>query len=315
MLKLPFFYAERIEVTLRAGSLLRGVLRGTVEADGVKLVLEQPKPGGDGRMPSLAKLIPMKAVVERLRLHDSEVLYAWVREKGRPTLWSHGIDATLENLGSRPGLAEGPMELVATGTIAAKGKARVTVSARPHAERLTFSATASLDGFDPAQMNAYLAATKDVTLTSGVYATRMQFRCEAGRLTGLVRPRLQGSELQGKGDVGTAIKALFGRTAMAFSGPTEGTRPDGAIAVSDDLTNPKLQLAPRLEKVIRERIHPRPPGIPHPELPWSTGPRREARAHALEGRAEMKSPQNANSTAVSTRKALAFGLSTHWVTQ
>ena len=250
VLKQPFFYAERIEVTLRAASLLRGVLRGTVEADGVKMVLEQPKPGGDGRMPSLAELIPLKAVVERLRLHDSEVLYAWVREKGRPTLWSHGIDATLENLGSRPGLVEGPMELVATGTIATKGKARVTVSARPHAERLTFSATASIDGFDPAQMNAYLAATKDVTLTSGVFATRMQFRCEAGRLTGLVRPRLQGSELQGKGDVGTAIKALFGRTAMAFSGPTEGTRPDGAIAVSDDLTNPKLQLAPRLEKVI-----------------------------------------------------------------
>ncbi|MGZ3480366.1 MAG: hypothetical protein ACXU81_08455 [Myxococcaceae bacterium] len=250
VLKQPLLYAERIEVTLRASSLLRGVLRGTVEADRVKMVLEQPKPGGDGRMPTLAELIPLKAVVERLRLHDSEVLYAWVREKGRPSVWSHGIDATLENLGSRPGLAEGPMELVATGTVATKGKARVTVRAQPHAERLTFSATASIDGFDPAQMNAYLAAIQEVTLTSGVFATRMQFRCEAGRLSGLVRPELEGSQLQGKGDLGSAIKALFGRTAMAFSGPTEGTRPDGAIAVSDDLTDPKLQLAPRVEKVI-----------------------------------------------------------------
>ncbi len=218
VLKQPFLYAERIDVTLRAGSLLRGVLGEPSTRTGSSWSSSSPKPGGDGRMPSLAELIPMKAVVERLRLHDSEVLYAWVREKGRPTLWSHDIDATLENLGSRPGLAEGPMELVASGTIAAKGKARVTVSALPHAERLTFSATASVEGFDPAQMNAYLAATKEVTLTSGMYSTRMQFRCEAGRLTGPGSTRLQDSELRGKGDVGTAIKALFGKTAMDFAG-------------------------------------------------------------------------------------------------
>ena len=198
VLKQPFFYAERSRSRCAPGASSAACSAGTVEGDRVKLVLEQPKPGGDGRMPSLAKLIPMKAVAERLQLHDSEVLYAWVREKGRPSLWSHGIEATLENLGSRPGLAEGPMELAAAGTIAAKGKARVTVSARPHAERLTFSATASLDGFDPAQMNAYLSATKGVTLTSGVFATRMQFRCEAGRLEGVVRPRAAGQRAPGQ---------------------------------------------------------------------------------------------------------------------
>ena len=250
VVKQPFFYAERLEVTLRAASLLRGVLRGAVEADRVKVVLEQPKPGGDGRMPPLSKVIPMKAVVERLQLHGSELLYVWVREKGRPSLWAHGIEATLENLASRPGLTQGTMDLVARGTIDAKGAARVTVSAQPHAERLTFSATAGIDGFDPSQMNAYLSATKDVSLSPGVYSTRMQFRCEAGRLTGVVRPELRGSGLQSSGDAGSALKALFGKVAMSFAGPADGTRPSGAIAVTDDLTDPKLQLAPRLEKVI-----------------------------------------------------------------
>ena len=80
-------------------------------------------------MPPLSKVIPMKAVVERLQLHGSELLYVWVREKGRPSVWAHGIEATLENLGSRPGLTQGPMDLVALGTIDAKGKARVAVSA------------------------------------------------------------------------------------------------------------------------------------------------------------------------------------------
>jgi hypothetical protein len=250
LLKQPFFYAERLEVTLRASSLLRGVLAGSVEGDRVKFVLEQPKPGGDGRMPSLSKLIPMKAVAERVQLHAAEVLYVWVREQGWPSLWFQGIEATLENLGSRPGLAEGPMELVAVGTIGRKGTARVTVSARPHAERLTFHATASLDGYDPAQMNAYLSATKGVTLKPGVFGTRMRFRCEAGRLRGVVDPQLRDSGLQGSGDLGSALKALFGKVAMSVTGPTEGTAPSGTIAVTDDLTDPKLQLAPVLEKVV-----------------------------------------------------------------
>jgi hypothetical protein len=250
VVKQPFFYAERIEVTLRASSLLRGVLAGSVEADRVKVVLEQPKPGGDGRMPPLSKLLPMKAVVERLQLHDSEVVYVWVREKGRPSIWVHDIGATLENLASRPGLTDGTMDLIAHGIIGGKGTARVTVTARPHAERLTFSATASLDEFDPAQMSAYLSAIKGVSLTSGVYATRMRFRCEAGRLQGVVDPDIQGSELQGSGDLGSTLKALFGKVALTMTGPTEGTRPNGAIAVTDSLTDPKLQLAPVLEKVI-----------------------------------------------------------------
>ena len=84
--------------------------------------------------------------------------------------------------------------------------------------------------------------------------------------------------------------------------------------MSDDLTDPKLQLAPRLEKVIPELIilsvqesltrnyHGPPDHDAKPEpTPLKAG--------------EPSSPQNANNTAVSTRKALAFGLSTHWVTQ
>jgi len=252
LLKQPFLYAERVAVTLRALPLLRGVFAGTVEADRVKSVIEQPKPGGSGKLPSLSSLLPMRAVLERVQLRDSEVLYAWVREKGRPSLWVHGIEATLDNLGSRPGLTEGPVELAARGTIARKGTATVEISAQPFAERVTFSGAASLQGFDPAQMNAYLTAIQDVSLTSGAFSMRMRFRCENGRLEGVLDPTLQGSELTSSGDLASSLKALFGKVSMKFAGPTEGTRPSGAIAVTDDLTDPDLQLAPVLEKVIEK---------------------------------------------------------------
>ena len=79
---------------------------------------------------------------------------------------------------------------------------------------------------------------------------KMSFRCEQGKLTGTVDPHLVGTELRSDGDPGSALKTFFGKIALGLAGPTEGTRPSGAIAVRDDLRDPKLQLAPRLEKVI-----------------------------------------------------------------
>ena len=89
-----------------------------------------------------------------------------------------------------------------------------------------------------------------VTLTPGSFSTKMSFRSADGRLRGVLEPHLSATKLESAGDAGSAIKAFFGKIALGISGPTEGTRSSGRIEVADDLTDPKLQLAPRLEKVI-----------------------------------------------------------------
>jgi hypothetical protein len=246
----PALYAERLAVTLRWAPLLRRVLAAHVDADRVKVVLEEPKPGPQKPLPSLEELIPVRAVIERAQLRDAEVLYAWVHKKGSPMVWAHGIEATVENLASRDELQVGPTVVAARGLIGGKGTAWVTVSTEPFAERLTFAGSAGTEGFDPSQLNAYFAPYKDIALTPGSYSMKMTFRSEAGRLTGEIDPHLEGSALESAGDPGSALKAFFGKIALGISGPTEGTRPSGVIAVRDDLTDPKLQLAPRLEKVI-----------------------------------------------------------------
>ena len=131
-----------------------------------------------------------------------------------------------------------------------KGTVWFKVTADPWAERLTFAGSAGAEGFDPSQLNAYFAPKKNIALTPGSYSMRMTFRSEAGRLIGSIDPHLEGTELESAGEPGSALKVFFGKIALAISGPTEGTRPSGVIAVRDDLTGPKLQLAPRLEKVI-----------------------------------------------------------------
>src|SRR5262249_52883059 len=76
----PALYAERLDVTLRWAPLLRGIFRARIDGDRVKAVLEEPKPGPDTPLPTLTELIPVRAVIERMQLRDSEVLYAWVRK-------------------------------------------------------------------------------------------------------------------------------------------------------------------------------------------------------------------------------------------
>jgi hypothetical protein len=250
LLDQPALYAERITVTLRWSSLLHGVVAGKVDGERVKVVLEEPKPGPDTPLPSLLELMPVRAVLEHGQFRDSEVLYAWVRKEGWPMVWAHRIEATLENLGSRPGLADGPMTVAARGVIGGKGTVWFAVTADAWAERLTFAGNAGVEDFDPSQLSAYLGPKKDIALTPGSYSMKMSFRCEAGRLTGVIDPHLAGTEIRSDGDAGSAIKVFFGKIALGLAGPTEGTRPSGAIAVRDDLTDPSLQLAPRLEKVI-----------------------------------------------------------------
>src|SRR5262249_12506101 len=190
------------------------------------------------------------AVVDRPQLRNAEVLYAWVHKRGWPTAWAHDIEATVENFASRPGLVEQPLVIAARGKFEPDGTVWVAVTAQPFAERLTFSASAGAENFDPSQLNAYLSAYQDVTLTPGSFSTRMSFRSVDGRLRGVIEPHLTGTRLESAGDAGSAIKAFFGKIALSVSGPTEGTRPSGRIEVYDDLTDPRLQLGPRLEKVV-----------------------------------------------------------------
>ena len=246
----PALYAERLSATLRWSRLLRGVFAGNVDGERVKAVLEEPKPGSEAPLPSLRELIPVPAVIEHAQLRDSQVVYAWVHKQGWPMVWAHDIEATLENLASRSELQQGPTVVAARGLIGGKGTVWFTVTADPWAERLTFAGSAGAEGFDPSQLNAYFAPKQDIALTPGRYSMRMTFRSEAGRLVGSIDPHLDGSELKSSGDPGSALKVFFGKIALALAGPTEGTRPSGVIAVGDDLTDPKLQLAPRLEKVV-----------------------------------------------------------------
>ncbi len=247
----PLFYAERVSLQLLWGKLVTGQLVARVDARGVKVVLEQPVPGEAMRLPELSTLIPMKIVLDRLQAKDGEVLYVWVHQKYRPTLWFHDIEATLENLGSRPKLTSGPMTLAAAGIVQRAGRMSVVVQADPFGLAPSFAGQARIEGFDVSQMNALIDSQNDVKLAPGLFSMKMSFESRDGKLTGQVDPRLETSEIiPHDASLGSAIKMLLGRLSMAISTPAEGTTASGAILIRDDLTGSDRQLLLTMEKVV-----------------------------------------------------------------
>jgi hypothetical protein len=249
--KEPLFYAEHLSVQLLWGKLLSGHLVARVDARGVKVVLEQPEPGKAARLPELSKLIPVELVLDRLQARDGEVLYVWVHQKYRPTLWFQEIEATLENLGSRPNATSGPMTLAASGIVQRKGRMSVVVQADTFASAPSFIGRAQLEGFDVSQINALIDSQNDVKLGPGLFSMRMSFTSKQGKLTGQVDPHLETSEIVAHdASLGSAFRVLLGRLSMAISTPTTGTTPSGVILIQDDLTQPDRQLLLIMEKVV-----------------------------------------------------------------
>lgn len=247
----PILYADELSLQLLWGPLLTGQLVARIRASGVKVVLEQPEPGTPARFPELSRIIPVRIRLERLQVRQGEVLYVWVHQKGRPSMWFHDIETTLENIGSRPDAASGLMTLAATGVVQRSGRMSVVVQADPYAQLLTFRGQARLEDFDVAQMNALIESQKGVKLSPGVFSLRMTFDATAGRLEGRVEPHLTGTEVVAPdANPRSAVTALLGRLSMTLTPEPEGTTATGAILVRDELTTPDRPLLLGMEKVV-----------------------------------------------------------------
>src|SRR5205085_8726463 len=93
----------------------------------------------------ISKLAPLD--VDRIELKKAEVTFTDDTARGSPAIWLHDVDATLENLATRVGLAHGePTALAASGTLQRTGQVSVFLTADPFAKKLAFSGRAAVEG-------------------------------------------------------------------------------------------------------------------------------------------------------------------------
>jgi len=142
----PMFYAGRVDVALAWRQLVHRLLAASVRVEDAKVIVARRERGGAERAPAAApdlteqleKIVALK--VDRVEALRSEVLFRDLTEPARPELWFHAIDAAVENLPTRPALAEGrPTTVSAHGALGRSGEVTLFVSADPFARPLSFA--------------------------------------------------------------------------------------------------------------------------------------------------------------------------------
>jgi hypothetical protein len=311
---LPFFQARRIRIGVNGREILRGHLVGQVDLDAPRLNLVQvsdKKGPGDAsgnaagqeirQTPTLGRKLSQLTpfLLDRVQVRKGEVLWVDAREPAKPSLRFHAVEATLENFASRPALSRGePTVLAARGTLQETGRASFFATADPLAKKLTFAGQGRVDGLELAQLDELIGSKSDVSPDRGTLDMSLRFSADQGRLTGGIRPILQGAGTHAaKPGLGPKLKSFLadatleifkdevpGRNAVATTIPIEGRVDD-----------PNLQLLPTILGVVRNAfvrgLADSLQGLPPPQAPEKEGAVEQARRALSPGRGRQPRAQ------------------------
>jgi hypothetical protein len=256
--KEPLFYADHQRTSILWRRLLDGMLVARTRINGMKVVLvRQHEKKAKKELPGvglqLENLSPLK--MDRLEIHDGELLFAERPSKDAPRLWVHRIEATVANLVTRKALARGrPITAEVRAVIQRSGKVRGSLTADPFAVGPTFSGKVALDGLDLRDLHGFLAEKSDLQAVRGELEAFADFRVRNGKLEGGVKPVLRNLEIRAAGNnVFDRMKAWFVDKAVDIAEDDVPGRHAVAtvIPLRGKLSNPEAQLWPAALGVVR----------------------------------------------------------------
>lgn len=267
----PLIYAEDTVASVDWRWLLHRRLRLAASVYKANIVLyETSGKAATQNLPDLASVMTkiLPGQLHRVQLRDSEMTYVFHNEKDArgqekqaseghntvPKLWIHDLEATVENLATRPELAEGSTTFAAAAVIGKTGRLSLFATADPFAKVLTFAGQFSLQDMNLVDAYNLVDSKADLAFSKGTLDLLAKFGCDKGHLTGAVQPVIKNAEVKATGDdivkkveawaANLGIKLLSdrvpGRNAVSTVVPIEGT-----------LSDPKLQLWPTIFGIIR----------------------------------------------------------------
>jgi hypothetical protein len=197
----PWFRARRIEIGLDLPAMLhRKVIVAAVDVEdpALHLIIAPSGSGsrGDARIgEKMSRLSPL--AIERVQVKRAELVFADLGRESTPAVRLHDLDAALENLATRPTLANGePALLAVSGTLQQTGQVSIFVTADPFAERVTFSGRASVKRLDLREIGSFLADEADLAPRRGTLDLIAEFHVREGRVRGGVKPVLKDVEME-----------------------------------------------------------------------------------------------------------------------
>ena len=315
---LPFFEARSIRLGLLRREILRGHLVGRVDLEAPRLNLvrvdDEKGPGEGGENPrahaagqelqeipqlgrKLSQLTPF--LLDRVQIRRGEVLWIDAREPERPSLRFHAVEATVENLASRPALSRGePTVLAARGTLQESGRASFFASGDPLAKKLTFAGQGRVVGLQLAQLGPLIGAKSGVAPDRGTLDMSVRFAAEEGRLSGGVRPILKDAGTRAaKPGLGPKLKSFLADAALhIFKDEVPGREAVATtIPIEGRVDDPDLQLVPTILGVVRNAfvrgVADSLRGLPPPKAKAKEGTVEQARRALTPGRGNQPRAQ------------------------
>jgi hypothetical protein len=170
---------------------------------------------------ALEGLVPLR--VNRVEVRDSEVLVIDRTEKGLPDasreLWLHGVEATVENVGSRSALLHGePATLAVEGKLQRSGEISVFMTLDPLAYKLDFEGEVAVRHLRLEELYGFMVGLTALQTKRGTLDAFATFRCYDGSMSGALKPILSNLELAPTtSNLGNRALAAAGNAAIGIA--------------------------------------------------------------------------------------------------
>jgi hypothetical protein len=261
--RMPLLFAERLEVRVDWRRLLHGHLVGRVRIEEPKITVVNPATpapkakakakGAPDLAPQLRKITPLE--VDRVEVLRGEVVFRDLSQPAHPELWLHDLDLVAENLGTRPGLAEGrPAKVSGHGRLGRTGEVSLFVSADPFAHPLAFAGRIEERGLRAAELTAFVAPKVALQTPEGTIDLFVEFVSRDGQITGGVKPVLKNLEVRPtESGLLDRLKAWAADKSLELASDRVPGRHavSTVVPIKGRLASPDVQLWPTILGVIR----------------------------------------------------------------
>jgi len=257
--KHPMFYAERVTVRLDWRELFHARLAARARLEEPKIVIskrakeEKKSAGVPDVRDALARVTPAR--VTRVEIRDGEVLYRDLTAPREPEIWLHGIELAVENLATRPKLAEGrPTTISGRAKLGRSGDVTLFASADPFASKLAFAGEFGVRGWKVAELFDLIQPATKLQTPQGTLDLFAEFKAAAGAISGGVKPVLKNVEVRPTDDdLGNKLKAWIADEGLHLFSDRVPERNAVAtvVPIKGKLVDPDVQLWPTVLGVVR----------------------------------------------------------------
>jgi len=254
--KHPVFYAERTSVSIDWRALFHAQLAARARLDQPKVVYSK-RDNKDTPLPDisevLARVTPVR--VDRIEVRDGDFVYRDLTAPRHPQIWVHDIELAIENLSTRPKLAQGrPATASASAKLGRSGDVTLFVSADPLARKLEFAGALAVKGWKVAELFDLIQPPTKLQTPEGTLDVFAEFKAAGGAVSGGVKPVLKNVKVRPTDDdFGNQLKAWLADKALRLFSDRVPDRNAVVtiVPIKGRLDDPDVQLWPTVLGVIR----------------------------------------------------------------